>query len=257
MRELLAQITDTDEEVRTEAIQELAERMDDEVARALLDVASSGAEEQVRADAIMGLGPVIEEAGWDYGEDDEEFDVDPEMGPAISREMFETIGREIRALYEDEAQPKLVRRRAFEVLVRTPQPWQESEIRRRFQSDDVDWKLTAIFGMGYVKGFENEIVATVKGEKGELLLEAVRAAGGMAVTGAAERIRELAASDDTDPDLRLFAIDALPEVDPDCFDLLDRLSRSEDEEVAEAAEAALEELSISEAMGDDDEDDDE
>ena len=37
------------------------------------------------------------------------FELDPDLGPGISRETFDSIIREIRALYEDEAQPKLIR----------------------------------------------------------------------------------------------------------------------------------------------------
>jgi hypothetical protein len=258
-RRLLAAITDTDEEVRAEAIHELTHRMDDEVARAFLDVASSDADEQVRADAIVGLGPIIEEAGIDYfDEDDDDFELDPELGPPISREMFETIVREIRGLYEDEARPKLVRRRAFEVLVRDPQPWMSGEIRKRFASDDPEWKLTATFGMGYVEGFDKEIAAAVNAGEGRLLFEAVRAAGSMEVAGAAKRIRELVASGTTDRDLRLVAIDALPLVDRDSFDILEGLTRSDDEDVAAAAEAALDELTLADSLDDenDDEDDD-
>jgi hypothetical protein len=229
--------------------------MDDEVARAFLDVASSDAEERIRADTIIGLGPIIDEAGIDYDdEDDEGFELDPELGPPISREMFETIVREVRGLYEDEAQPKLVRRRAFEVLVRDPQPWLTAEIRKHYASDDPEWKVSGIFGMGYVPGFDKEIAAAVKSESGKLLFEAVRAAGSMEVAGAAPRIRELAASTTGDADLRLIAIDALPQVDRDSFDLLESLSLSDDEEVAAAAEAALDELSIAESYDHEDED---
>lgn len=253
---LLAQITDTDEEVRTEAIHELTHRMDDEVARAFLDVASSDAPERVRADTIIGLGPVIDEAGIDFDdEEDEGFAMDPDLGPPISREMFETIVREVRGLYEDETQPKLVRRRALEVLVRDPQPWHTAEIRRHFASDDPEWKVTGIFGMGYVPGFDAEIAAAVQSESGKLLFEAVRAAGSMEVTGAAKRIRELATSKTGDRDLRLAAIDALPQVDPDSFDLLQRLAGSDDHEIADAAEAALDELSIAESYDDEDDED--
>lgn len=251
---LLAAITNADEDIRTEAIHELTHRMDDEVARAFLDVASSDAPDEVRGDVIIGLGPVIEEASDDYMDDDE-FLLDPELGPPISREMYETIVREIRGIYEDEAQPKLVRRRAFEVLVRDPQPWLTSEIRKRFASDDPEWRVTGIFAMGYVTGFDEEIAAAVRSEQGKLLFEAVRAAGSMDVSAAASRIRELATSTKIDRDLRLAAIGALPNVDRDSHEVLERLAMSADEDIAAAAEAALEELSEWESIDDEDDED--
>lgn len=248
---LLASLTDPDEETRAAALEELADAMNDEIAHALLDVAGSDAAEEVRADAILALGPVIEECGTDYhGEAD--FDFDPELGPPVSRETFASIVRRIRALYDDETQPTVIRRRALEVLVRDPQPWQSTAIRDRFTSADSDWRLTAIFAMGYVAGFEKTIAKTVRTAEGLLLIQAVRAAANMDVSAAASRIRELATSGEADLDLRLAAIDALPHVDPDCIDVLEDLTRSKKREIAEAAEYAVEELIMFEHDGDDD-----
>jgi hypothetical protein len=252
---LIAKLTDPDEDVRAEAREELSMRMDDDIARAYLDIAASDAGEEVRGDVIVGLGPIIEEAGMDY--DVEDFELAPEFGPGITRETFESIVRELRGIYEDEAQPKLVRRRALEVLVRDPQEWQSAEIRRLFASGDEQWKLTAIFAMGHVEGFESEIAAIVGSEKGLLLYEAVRAAGRMEVRAAATRIREIAVSESAETELRLVAIEALPGVDPDCEEVLQELMESEDEEIAVAAEDALDELALDLSLDDSEFDDDE
>jgi len=241
--DLLADLTDADEETRAVAYEELALEMDDEIAHALLDIAAGDAAEEIRSDAIAALGPVLEECSTDY---DEElgFEWAPELGPPVSRQTFASIVSRIEALYSDEAQPKLIRRRAFEVLIRDPRPWHADAIRRHFASEDAEWKLTAVFAMGYIPGFGREIVEVLDKEKEPLLYEAVRAAGTMDVLGAAARIRALAASRDTDHDVRVEAILALPNVDPDCFDLLDDLARSRDREVKEAAEIALDELAM-------------
>jgi HEAT repeat protein len=248
---LLASLTDPDEETRAAALEELADEMNDEIAQALLDIAESDAAEDVRDDAIIALGPVIEECGMDY-HDEADFDFDPELGPPVSRETFASIVRRIRGLYDDEAQPKVIRRRAFEVLVRDPLPWLSQEIRDRFASADSDWRLTAVFAMGYVTGFETTIAETVSTAKGLLLLEAVRAAANMEVSAAASRIHELATSRAADLILRLAAIEALPHVDPGCIDVLEDLTRSEDREIAEAAEYAVEELIMFANIEDDD-----
>jgi HEAT repeat protein len=254
---LLAKLTDPDEETRAAALEELALRMDDEIAQALLDIAESDATHEVRTDAIVALGPVIEQCGMEY-DDEAEFDFGPELGPPVSRDTFSSIVRHIRGLYDDETQPTLIRRRAFEVLVRDPQPWLSKEIRKHVASADPDWRLTAVFAMGYVKGFEREIADTVQTAEGKLLLEAVIAAGNMGVSRAARRIRTLATSREEDLDLRLAAIEALPQLDPDCFELLDELTRARKREIAEAAEYALEELEIFADPGDDElEDEDE
>jgi len=253
---LLLQLTDPDADVRAEAREELTMLMDDDIARAFLDVASSDAGEEIRADAIVGLGPIIEEAGMDFSDDDSGFAFDPDLGPGISRETFDSIIREIRALYEDEAQPKLIRRRAFEILVRDPQPWQSVEIRKHFGGSDPLWKLTAVFGMGYVAGFEKEIAATVAAADDHLLYEAIRSASSMEVSAAAKRIRHLATSKDTDHDLRLVSIEALPNVDPNSDEILESLAESRDREIAETAQAALDELMLMQNQFDEDDEDD-
>ena len=231
--------------------------MDDDIARAFLRVASGDAAEEIRSDAIVGLGPIIEEAGMDFSVDEIDFELDPDLGPGISRDTFKSIIAEIRALYENEAQPKLVRRRAFEVLVRDPQPWQSAEIRKHYAGDDPLWKLTAVFGMGYVAGFEKEIAATVASASDHLLYEAVRAASSMEVSSAAQHIRDLATSNRTDRDLRLVAIEALVNVDPDSEDILLSLTRSRDAEIAETAQGALDELMMTHELDDDFDDEDE
>jgi hypothetical protein len=248
-RQLLVDLTDADENVRAEAREELNMMMDDEIARAFLDVIASDTGEEIVADTIIGLGPIIEEAGLDFEEVDDESgedldeDLDDELGPGISPEMFRTILREIRGIYDDAKQPKLVRRRAFEVLVRNPRAWQAQEIRNHVASEDRDWTMTAVFAMGHVPGFDREIARFVESAEGDLLFEAVRAAAQMEVTEVARRVRELAQSSE-DRDIRLAAIDALPHVDPKCRDLLEKLARSKDGEIAETASAALDELSI-------------
>jgi len=247
---LLARLTDPDEEKRRAALDELALEMDDGIAQALLDVAGSDAALEARADAIVALGPVLEECWEDYGGEDA-FDFGPELGPPVSRETFATIVRRLRGFYDDDAQPKLIRRRALEVLVRNPQPWLSKEIRKHFASADSDWRLTAVFAMGYVDGFAPEIAETVRTAEGTLLIEAVTAAGSMDVSGTATRIRALATSPEQDLDVRLAAIEALPHVDPDCFEVLDDLTRSRKPEIAEAAEYAIEELGIFDGTGDD------
>ena len=245
---LLSDMNSPDAQVRMAAREELIEEMNDEVAAAILDIASGRAGEEVRADALIALGPIIEECSFDYDDLAPDIDLGPEMDPSISRTTFATLLDRIREIYSDEAQPKIVRRRALEVLIRNPAPWLTAEIRRHSISADDEWRRTAVFAMGMITGFEREIAATVATADGELLFEAVRAAGEMEVTSAASRIRELALTEGGDPDTRIAAILALPKVDRHAFELLDELTGSDDDEVSEAAEEAIEELSLWEKL---------
>lgn len=254
-QELLKRLTHVDEDVRREAREELHMLMDDQIALEFLGVAKGEGTEAIRADSLVGLGPVIEEAGLDYA-DDIEFDFGPELGPPVSREVFKSIVDDIRRLYEDESQPKMIRRRAMEVLVRSPEPWLRDEIRKHYASDDADWKLTSVFAMGFVPGFDGEIAETVKSADESLLFEALNAAGSMGVSAAAARVRELAQSS-RDMEIRIAAIEALPNVDPEgAADILQKLIGSDDEEVAQTAEAVLDEFLMDEGLNDLDDDDD-
>lgn len=246
---LIRNLNSPDEKARSVAQDELATEMNDGMAEAIAAIALNGDSETLRENAIVALGPVIEECGDEYHFGSEE-DQDAELGPSVSRATFESVVQRIRGIYSDPAQPVLLRRRAFEVLVRDPEAWHAAEIRTLLASDDPDWRLTAIFAMGMVPGFDKELVALLETSTGVHLAEAVRAAGQMEVIDAAKRVRALAASDETDHDVRLEAILALPGVDDDAYDLLDELSASEDEEIAEAADEALDELN---AFGDSDE----
>jgi HEAT repeat protein len=239
-------LSDPDPEVRRKAFDELAYEISDEHVRDILTLVESDASDEIRGDAVIALGPVVEECGDEYfdgAESDLDLSLGVDLGPPLSREGYSELVKRVRAVYEDPSQPKLVRRRAFETLVRDPAEWHREEIRKHFKSSDPEWKLTAVFAMGNVPGFDSELEQVVGEAEGELLAEAIRSAGEMEVE-VGERVRELAASPATDRDVRLEAIRALPHVDPNSHELLDTLSSSEDEEVAAVAEEALDELAL-------------
>jgi hypothetical protein len=254
-----ATLLGSNSERRQQTLEELALDMDDATAEKLLEIAESDQDENIRADVIVAFGPIIDECGTDYEED---FGFGPELLPSVSKAVFESMVRRLRRIYEDPAQPTIVRRRAMEVLVRDPQPWQKDAIRRDFASGERDWRLTSIFSMGYHQGFDKEILQLVESGDGDLRFEAVRAAGLRSLKEAGPTLRKLARSSSTARDLRIAAILSLPPVDPDCRELLETLRRSDDEEISAAAEEALDELAIWEMddpeeddeFGDDDED---
>lgn len=241
-KQLLNMLKSADEEARADAREELTLQMNDEIAQAFLEIAKQGTDDRVRADTIIGLGPIIEEAGLDYTDTDS--DDLGEMGPGIARRTLETIQRELRTIFEDESQPKLVRRSALEALVRDPQQWHADAIRKLIANNDPEWRITGVFAMGYVPGFESDIMAFIQTSEGALLYEAVRAAGRAELTEAVEKLRAIAVDERADSGLRAAAIEALPYIDDEADELLEDLAEHEDEEIASAAEFALEELSI-------------
>jgi hypothetical protein len=207
--------------------------MDDQVAHALLSILHDDqAAEALRAQAAISLGPILEQADVDG------FD-DPDMVP-ITEKTFREIQRTLHKLYADTGAPELVRRRALEAAVRAPQDWQKAALRTAWSSDDDGWKVTAMCGMGYVHGFEDEILEALQSPNENIHYEAVVAAGEMEVKAAWRHIVSLLTSGTTDKALLLAAIGAVATIRPDeAREVLADLAASDDPEVIEAVRDAL------------------
>ncbi len=208
--------------------------MNDDIADALLTILRDPAEpETVRSAAAISLGPVLEEAELWADELD-----DPDT--AVSANVTEAIRDGLRGAYLDGEAPKEVRRRALEAAVRGRADWLASAVRAAYHSGDGAWKLTAVFCMAHVAGFDREIVEALGSDDPEIRYEAVRAAGTWGVDAAWPHVRALVLDDETDKPLLLAAIDAAAGIRPgEAAELLGDLMESEDEEVADAVFEAL------------------
>ena len=226
--------------------------IDDALADALLSILGDAAEpEELRAQAAISQGPAIEQAFID------EFD-DPDSVP-ISEKTFRKVKQALRKLYLDSSVPKLVRRRILEAAVRAPEEWHTGAIRSAYASEDQEWKLTAVFCMNYVRGFDQQILEALESAAPEIHYQAVRAAGTREVDAAWPHVAALLTSAGTSKDLLLAAIEASATIRPrEAGALLVDLADSEDEDIADAASEAMsmaEGLSDSESDEEDDEDD--
>jgi hypothetical protein len=199
----------------------------------LLSIVLSGEEsEDLRARAVISLGPALETAYID------EFD-DPEDVP-ISEETFHGIQESLRELYMDTDVPKEVRRRILEGSVRAPQDWHQEAIRDAYSSGDESWRLTAVFGMGYIRGFNTQILEALENENEDIHYEAVCAAGDWEVDAAWSHIASLATTELTDKSLRLAAIEAVASIRPqEAAEILIELTQSDDEDIVDAAYEAM------------------
>jgi len=223
--------------------------MNDDLAKTLMAILRSTEErEDLRARAAISLGPVLEMVTWtEFGDE-----IDP---PPISEEMYHNIQNTLKALYYDAGTPKLVRRRILEAAVRDEtQDWHRQAIREALASGDREWVLTAVFGMGYVKGFDQEIVAALESEDDDTHYEAVRAAGNWEVQAAWDHVEGLVEDPDTDRALLLAAIEAVGNIRPaEAGEVLAELADSDDEEIAEAANEAIS-MARARLSGEDEED---
>jgi hypothetical protein len=207
--------------------------IDDALAGCLLEILRDGREpEHLRGRSAIALGPMLEygeEGAW---EDDE--------APSITPPTIEKVQAALRATYFDAAAPTAVRRCALEASVRGSQDWHVKAIRAAWASGDRVWRLSAMFCMQYVEGFEPQILKALKSQDPEILGEAVSAAGAWGLDEAWPAIADLLASRQTPRSLLLRAIEAAPSFDPEeALELLGPLERSRDEDIAGAAEEAM------------------
>ncbi|PWT92766.1 MAG: hypothetical protein C5B56_01840 [Proteobacteria bacterium] len=209
--------------------------MDDTMAEVLLDLANDAAQpDEVRTRAAIALGPVLESCEM------EGFDDDVLSDPPILRETFDRIQDTLHRLYADTSAPKDVRRRALEASVRSPQDWHPDAVRTAYASSDEEWKLTGIFGMRWIAGFDDEIMQALQSRNPQIHLEAVQAAGSQETEAAWPHIASLIESRTTAKDLRLAAIEAAAGMPAEeAQRLLSDLVDSEDEDIAAAADEAL------------------
>ncbi len=224
--------------------------INDEIASEVLKLVADPAEpEQLRAKAAIALGPALEYLDTDGDDDDFE-------EPLLSKPVVNRIGETFARLYRQAKDiPKLVRRSILEASVRCSQDWHAAAIREAYGSGDQDWRLTAVFCMRYVAGFDKQILESLGNPNPDIQREAVGAAGEFSVAAAWPRIEAILRNRRAQPGLLLAAIGAAGYVNAEeARPLLAEFAESSDEQIAEAAEEALMEL---DSIGFDDDEDDE
>ena len=144
--------------------------INDALAETLVSILRSGEQsERVRSLAAITLGPVLDHA------DTMGFE-DPGDIP-IAKRTFYGIQQSLHELYMDAGVPRTVRRRILEASVRAPQDWHQEAIAAAFSSEDQAWRLTAIFCMRFVRGFDGQILEALDSKHAHIHYEAVLAAG--------------------------------------------------------------------------------
>ncbi len=207
--------------------------VNDELFGSLLSIVGSDEEtECLRARAAIALGPALE-----YGYMDG-FD-DPEDVP-ISEGVFIETQESLRMLYFDAESPKVVRRRILEASVRAPMDWHQDAIRGAYASADDDWKLTAVFSMEYVSGFDEQILEALRTDNDDIHYQAVCAAGARGLKAAWSHVSGIVTSECEDKALLLAAIEAVACIRPrEAGLVLVGLAEDQDEDIVEAAHEAM------------------
>ena len=225
--------------------------INDDLVDALLAIVHNAKDsESLRARAAISLGPALEYAYMDGFEDAEDV--------PISENKFHEIQESLCKLYMDTDVPQEVRRRILEAAVRAPQDWHQDAIREAYSSADESWRLTAVFCMGFVRGFNDQILEALESENQDIHYQAVCAAGNWEVDAAWSHIATLITTEGTDKYLLLAAIEAVAGIRPqEAAKILIDLIESEDEDIAEAASEAMvmTEAFFSDEYEDDEDDD--
>ena len=221
--------------------------IDDNLAEELLSIVKRNDEEdELRSAAVIALGPVLE---YTY----DEIDMPDDM--TISAAMFNRIQDTLHRLYMDMNIPKEVRRRIIEASVRAPQDWHRPAVAATYESDDEEWKLTAVFCMGFIEGFNNLIMDALNSKDPDIYYEAICAAGNWGLDGAWPHIVSIVTGREADKALLLAAIEATVSIRPqETAEVLSGLLYEDDEDIIEAVHEAM---AMAEAMDElDDTDDD-
>ncbi len=223
--------------------------INDELVDALLSILRSGDKpEEVRGRAAISLGPVLEDADTEGFEDADDL--------PITERTFHRIRESLRTLHMDASVPQEVRRRILEASVRAPQDWHQDAVHAAYGSADEVWRLTAVFCMRFVRGFDAQILEALNSTNPDIHYEAVLAAGNWAVDAAWPHVAALVTSGNTEKPLLLAAIDAVASIRPqEALEILADLADSDDEDVADAVHEALA-MAEGASRGDDEVDDD-
>ncbi|CAB1061494.1 hypothetical protein D1BOALGB6SA_6267 [Olavius sp. associated proteobacterium Delta 1] len=205
----------------------------DELADALLSALGNELEpDDLRGQAAIALGPALEYAFIDDFEDPDEV--------PITEQMFHRIQETLYRLYLDETAPKIVRRRILEASVRAPQDWHQNAVQDAYTRDDEAWKLTAVFCMQFIRGFDEQILESLSSEDPAILYEAVCGAGNWEIKAAWPHIAAFVTDSETEKDLLLAAIESAALIRPhEASEILGPLLDSDDEDISDAVYEAL------------------
>ncbi len=219
------------------------------IAETLLAIVCSSLEPVgLRGEAALSIGTALEHADTMGFEEPEEI--------IISEALFERAKESLRRLFEDPQLPVELRRQLLEASVHAPEDWHQQVVRDAYVSDDYAWRLTAVFCMQFISGFEDQILESLQNPDLEIHYQAVCAAGNWGLKDAWPHITQLLDSAQTEKALLLAAIAAVPAIRPEAAeDILEEFAGHEDDEISETAMEALAMVEMIEEYEEDDEED--
>lgn len=174
--------------------------MNDDLADILLAIVCNQDEpDALRGTAAISLGPGLEEFDWDEPDDED---------ASLTTATVDLIQERFKAIINDDSVPLLVRRRVLEAAVRISRDWHSSAVQGAWDDGHPDWRLTAVFCMSYVRGFDSQIIEALTDANTEVVACAMRAAGAYGVKAAWPTVNAILTEDAADETLLLAALEA-------------------------------------------------
>ncbi len=229
-------LQDTDPRVRAAAIRLLWEDEDARLAPIFIRMLEHDEDAGVRAAAAAALGLFVYQ-----GEVEE-----------IPEETLHQVEDSLLRVQAGPDEP-LVRRRALESLGYSGREEVPGLIRAAYDSADTDWLASALFAMGRSadETWAPEVLRMLRYPKANVQLEAVRAAGALALEKSRRTLLDLLEEEAQDSELRAAVFWSLSQIGgEEVRETLERiLEETEDDEEAEILEDALDNLSFTEDTG--------
>jgi HEAT repeat protein len=220
-------LTDPDEEVRALSIEGLWEDEETRLIRPLIEMLKNDASAKVQAAAAIALG---------------RFALLAELGKIDSQFKVE-IGQSLLTVFNDEARPIDVRRRALETVAPLSSAGVKETIMKAYQNNNFKLKVSSIYAMRMSGNPEwlPIIIKELSSSEPEMRYEAASACGELG--GKAEVQSIISLTNDEDIEVRLAAIEALGKLGgAEAKAKLKKLSGDKSEAVREAARQALYEI---------------
>jgi HEAT repeat protein len=228
-------LEDPDSKIRVTAIRSLWESEDKTLAPIFIEMMRNDPGVDVQAQAASALGRFVYLG---------------ELG-RVPEAVLAAVETALLNIQRSNADP-LIRRRALESLGFSSRPEAPDLIEKAYETTEEDWVAAALFAMGRSADdrWTPLVMEALRDEDAELAREAARAAGELELNEARPLLFELLQAEESE--VRLAAAWALSQIGGTDVEeaLSEMLERTEDEDETDLIENAIENLGLTEEMGD-------
>ena len=199
---------------RAAAFSELSGQLSDELARELRRLLQESRDGELRLE-------LLEFFALELGDGVQCFDspeaVSLNQAHGLGERALEQLDEDLRTIFENLQEPGRLRRKALEVAVLAPREWQVEAVRESWQRPEPEWQTSALSCMGQLVpiDFTEEIAEGLRSPIDDLRIQAILAADARDLFELGPRILEIAGDPAAELEVRLCAIEALPNLRPE------------------------------------------